>query len=51
MQIYCICGAWETRTPHLDTAFYSINKALSLPAGFIVEAKSLLASSRSSQMS
>ena len=31
MQIYCICGAWETRTPHLDTAFYSINKAVSAP--------------------
>ena len=46
-----LCGAWETRTPHLDTAFYSINKAWSLPAGFIVEAKSQLASSRSSQMS
>ena len=36
---------------HLDTAFYSINKAWSLPAGFIVEAKSQLASSHSSQMS
>ena len=40
-------GAWETRTPHLDTAFYSIYKAWSLPAGFIVEAKSQLASSLS----
>ena len=48
-----LCFLWSiadsNRSP--QHCFYSINKAWSLPAGFIVEAKSQLASSHSSQMS